>query len=65
MSRSVLDVQIERLRSMTAEEKIRASEDLRAAAWELKAAWLRSRNPGLPESEVQDAVRRWLSAPTP
>ena len=48
---------------MTAEEKIRASESLRAAAWEFKAEWLRSRHPELPEAEVQAAVRRWFLAP--
>ena len=56
-------MQLERLRAMTAEEKIRASESLRAAAWEFKAEWLRSRHPELPEAEVQAAVRRWFLAP--
>ena len=62
VTRSVLDVQLERLRAMTAEEKMRASEALRAAAWELKAVWIRSRHPDLPEAEIQDAVRRWFGA---
>lgn len=52
------DVQQRLIRSMTAEQKIRASEALRAAAWDLKAAWIRSRHPELSESEVQDVVRR-------
>ena len=65
MPKTVLDKQLERLRSMTAEEKIRASADLRAGAWAIKAAWIRKLNPDLPESEVQDAVRRWISGSPP
>ena len=60
MTSSVLDVQIERLRSMTPEEKIRASEALRDAAWAFKAAWIRSRRLDLSEAEIQDAVRCWF-----
>ena len=63
--KTVLDRQLERLRAMTAEEKIRASEDLRAAAWAMKAAWIRKQNPDFSEIEVQDAVRRWISGSTP
>jgi hypothetical protein len=49
---------------MTAEEKIRASESLRAAAWAMKAAWIRKRNPDLSEAEVQEEVRHWISGST-
>lgn len=62
---TVLDMQLDRLRAMTAEDKIRASEDLRTAAWEMKAAWIRSRNPDLSEAAVQDAVRHWISGSAP
>lgn len=65
MPKTVLDEQLERLRAMTAEEKIRASEELRAAAWAMKAAWIRQQNPDLSDADVQDAVRRWISGPTP
>lgn len=46
------------LRAMSAERKLLASEELRRAAWELKAAWIRVRNPELPPSAVQERVRR-------
>lgn len=62
---SVREQQLQRLRAMTGEEKIRAAEALRAAAWELKAAWIRSQHPDFSEAAVQDAVRAWFSAPTP
>lgn len=60
MSSPALELQRHLIRAMSAEEKIRASEALRAAAWGLKAAWIRSRRPDLPEADVQDAVRRWF-----
>jgi hypothetical protein len=55
---SVLDRQDALIRAMTPEQKIRASQALYAAAWDLKAAWLRSLDPELTEKEVQDRVRR-------
>jgi hypothetical protein len=45
---------------MSAEEKIRASEALRAAAWAIKAVWIRNQHPEWSEADVQDAVRRWF-----
>ena len=62
--KTVLDMQLERLRVMTAEDKIRASESLRLGALAMKAAWIRKQNPGLSEAEVQDVVRRWISGAT-
>lgn len=62
---TVREQQVQRLRAMTGEEKIRAAEALRAAAWALKAAWIRSQHPDFSEAAVQDAVRRWFNAPTP
>ena len=64
MRPTVLEKQLERLRAMTPEEKILASEALRRSAWELKAAWFRSTRPDLTESDVQDAVRHWISGRT-
>ena len=61
MSKTVLDKQLERLRAMTAEEKIRASENLRTVALAMKAAWIRKQHPDLVEAEVQEVVRRWIS----
>ena len=60
MPASVLEKQDELIRAMSAEEKVRASQALRAAAWDLKAAWIRSRHPDLAEVEVQAAVRQWF-----
>jgi hypothetical protein len=60
MSSPALELQQRLVRAMSPEEKIRASEALRRAAWALKAAWTRSRHPELPEEAVQDAVRRWF-----
>ena len=57
MTQSVLDRQTQLIRAMTPEQKLRASEALYAAAWDLKAAWIRSRHPELSESEIQDQVR--------
>ena len=65
VTRSVSEQQLQRLRAMTGEQKIRAAEALRAAAWELKAAWIRSQHPDFSEEDVQDADRRWFSASTP
>lgn len=58
MASSVLERQLEVLRAMTPDQKVRASEALYLAAWDLKAAWLRSQHPDLPEAEVQEMVRR-------
>ena len=54
----VLDRQAQLIRAMTPEQKLRASEALYAAAWDLKAAWLRSRHPEWSDDDVQDEVRR-------
>jgi hypothetical protein len=54
------EVQQSLVRAMSPEQKIRASEALRRAAWDFKAAWIRSQHPDLPEGKVQEAVRRWF-----
>jgi hypothetical protein len=55
MSSTVLELQRRVIRAMSAEQRIRACEALRRTAWDLKAAWVRSQLPVLPEADVQDA----------
>jgi hypothetical protein len=38
-------------------DKLRAAEDLRWAAWRLKAAWLREIHPDWPDLRIEEAVR--------
>jgi hypothetical protein len=57
---AVLARQLERIRAMTPEEKLRASDALRAAAWALKESWMRARHPERSEAEIRDAVRQWF-----
>ena len=58
MHPTVLERQADVIRAMTPEQKIRASQALYAAAWDLKAAWIRSQYPDLPEDQVQAQVRQ-------
>lgn len=58
MPRSVGETQLELVRAMTAEQKLWVSQSLRDSALALKAAWLRSLHPDLPEAEIQETVRR-------
>jgi hypothetical protein len=60
MSSPALELQRQLIRAMSPEQKIRASEALRAAAWALKATWIRDQHPAWSEADVQDAVRRWF-----
>lgn len=60
MPSPALELQRQLIRAMSAEERICTSESLRAAAWALKAAWIRSQHPAWSEADVQDAVRRWF-----
>lgn len=46
------------LKAMSPERKLLASEALRNAAWELKAAWISSRHPDLTALAVQQRVRQ-------
>jgi hypothetical protein len=57
MTKTVREMQDERLRQMTPSEKLWVSQRLRDEAWKLKAAWLQSIHPEWSELEVQDAVR--------
>lgn len=51
------DPQVEILRRMTPEQKLRAAERLYWSARELKAAWLRHEHPEWTEEQVEKAVR--------
>jgi hypothetical protein len=58
MTLTAIEMQVQLVRAMSAERKLQLSQALRDSAWELKAAWIRSTRPELPEPEVQEAVRR-------
>jgi hypothetical protein len=51
------DPQVEILRRMTPEQKLRDAERLYWSARELKAAWFRSEHPEWTEEQVKKAVR--------
>jgi hypothetical protein len=57
MPDDALELQDRLIRAMTPERKLQISEQLRRAAWELKAAWIRDQHPRLTEEEVQARVR--------
>lgn len=58
MSSSAADLQLQLVRAMTPEQKLRLSQALRDSAWAFKAAWIRTSQPELTEPAVQEAVRR-------
>lgn len=58
MPLSVLELQRQLISRMSPEEKLRASEALRTAAWSLKAAWIQGLHPDWSELQVQEAVWR-------
>ncbi len=58
MPSSAAEIQVQLVRAMTAERKLRLSQALRDSAWEFKAAWIRTSQPELTEPAVQEAVRR-------
>ena len=43
--------------TLSPEDKLRAAEDLRWAAWRLKAAWLREIHPDWPDLRIEATVR--------
>jgi hypothetical protein len=53
----VRELQIRRFREMTPERKLELAWEMRALAWELWAADLRTRFPGLSEAEVSARAR--------
>lgn len=57
---SVLDLELVRLRAMTATEKVTAMQALWRQAWSLSAAGVRSRHPDWSPEQVEAEVRRIL-----
>lgn len=51
-------VQREIFRKMTPTEKLNAAARLRASAWDLKAAYLKSRHPDWSDEEIHEAVKK-------
>ncbi len=50
-------VQLDAIRALSVEERLRVAESLRAFAWELKASVIAERHPELSASEVLQRVR--------
>ncbi|MFT4589398.1 MAG: hypothetical protein ACI9VS_004251 [Candidatus Binatia bacterium] len=51
-------VQREIFKRMTPLEKLNAAARLRSSAWDLKAAYLKSRHPDWTNEEIHEAVKR-------
>lgn len=56
------DWETERLRQMSAEEKVRVSRSLWQQAWAAAAAGVRGRHPDWSELQVADGVRELMRA---
>lgn len=54
---SVLDLELQRLRSMTASEKVAVMQSLWRQAWSLKVAGVRGQHPEWTLEQVESAVR--------
>jgi hypothetical protein len=59
MERNV-DWETERLRRMTADEKVRVAQALWRDVWNATAAGVRARHPDWSEPQVQDGVRELM-----
>ena len=57
MDPRVVHVQVEAIRALTVEDRLRVAESLRAFAWGLKASVIAQRHPELSEAEVTARVR--------
>lgn len=55
---TVRGLQISRFREMSAERKLELAGEMRELVWELRAADLRSRFPGLPGAEIRSRMRQ-------
>jgi hypothetical protein len=54
------DWETERLRRMSADEKVRVAQTLWRDTWNAAAAGVRARHPDWPEPQVQDGVRELM-----
>lgn len=54
---SVLDLELQRLRAMTASEKVAVMQSLWRQAWSLKSAGVRAQHPEWTLEQVESAVR--------
>jgi hypothetical protein len=54
----VRELQVRRFREMSAERKLELAGEMREFAWELRAAELRTRHPGLTEAEIHRRLRQ-------
>jgi hypothetical protein len=59
MERNV-DWETERLRRMTADEKVRVAQTLWRDVWDAAAAGVRARHPDWAEARIQDGVRELM-----
>jgi hypothetical protein len=57
MDAKVTALQVEAIRALSIEDRLRVAESLRKFAWDLKASVIAQRNPGLSEAEVAALVR--------
>lgn len=51
-------VQLDAIRALSVEQRLRVAESLRSFAWELQASVISERHPELSPSEVQQRVRQ-------
>jgi hypothetical protein len=61
----VLDLELMRLRAMTATEKVAVMHALWRQAWSLSAAGVRARHPAWSPEQVEEEVRRIFRQPSP
>ena len=54
---SVLDLELQRLRTMTASEKVAVMQSLWRQAWSLKSVGVRAAHPEWTREQVESAVR--------
>lgn len=62
---SVLELEVKRLRAMSAEQKVAIMDSLWRQAWALKAAGLRAQHPDWSPEEVEEEVRAIFRRPGP
>jgi hypothetical protein len=62
---SVLDLELTRLRAMSATEKVAVMHALWRQAWSLAEAGVRARHPTWSAEQVEEEVRRIFGRPSP